>query len=209
MTTPSWFSSFEENLKSATHDQFSRFKFPENLERQAAVLILFSPNQHDSDLLIIKRAAHLYDHPGQPAFPGGHVEDQDESIIATALREANEEIGLEPNSVRIVSELPKLWLPPSRVAVTPIVGWWEEPHDLTNIDQNEVESVHLVPVADLVNPQNRVTVKTRTGFLGPAFNVQNLVVWGFTGGLVAALLDIAGISQDWNRDIHQHIDLIE
>lgn len=209
MTTPSWFSSFEENLKSATHDQFSRFKYPENLERQAAVLILFSPNQQDSDLLIIKRAAHLYDHPGQPAFPGGHVEDQDESIVATALREANEEIGLDPNSVRIISELPKLWLPPSRVAVTPIVGWWEEPHDLINIDQNEVESVHLVPVPDLVNPQNRVTVKTRTGFLGPAFNVQNLVVWGFTGGLVSALLDIAGISQDWNRDIHQHIDLIE
>lgn len=209
MSTPIWFSSFEENLKSATHDHFSRFKFPENLERQAAVLILFSPNKHDSDLLIIKRAAHLYDHPGQPAFPGGHVEEQDESIVATALREANEEIGLDPNTVRIVSELPKLWLPPSKVAVTPIVGWWEEPHELINIDQNEVESVHLVPVQDLVNPLNRVTVKTRTGFLGPAFNVQNLVVWGFTGGLVSALLDIAGISQEWNRDVHQHIDLIE
>lgn len=209
MSTPIWFSSFEENLKSATHEQFSRFKFPENLERQAAVLILFGPNQGDSDLLIIKRAAHLYDHPGQPAFPGGHVEEQDESIVATALREANEEIGLDPNTVRIVSELPKLWLPPSKVAVTPIVGWWEEPHELANIDQNEVESVHLVPVKDLVNPLNRVTVKTRTGFLGPAFNVQNLVVWGFTGGLVSALLDIAGISQEWNRDVHQHIDLIE
>lgn len=209
MSTPIWFSSFEENLKSATHEQFSRFKFPENLERQAAVLILFGPNQGDSNLLIIKRAAHLYDHPGQPAFPGGHVEEQDESIVATALREANEEIGLDPNTVRIVSELPKLWLPPSKVAVTPIVGWWEEPHELANIDQNEVESVHLVPVKDLVNPLNRVTVKTRTGFLGPAFNVQNLVVWGFTGGLVSALLDIAGISQEWNRDVHQHIDLIE
>jgi len=210
MNLPNWFGNFELSLQNANRDYFSRFAEPKNLEREAAVLILFGPNEDDDgNLLIIERAAHLIDHPGQPAFPGGHVEDQDDSLIATALREANEEIGLNSQSVRVITELPKLWLPPSNVAVTPVVGWWEEPHDLTEIDQNEVAGVHLVPIKNLVNPQNRVTVKTRTGFLGPAFKVNELVVWGFTGGLVSALLDIAGLAQEWNHGLLHEIDLIE
>ena len=206
MSTPNWFAQFERILPTATHEHFSRFEFPENFDRNAAVLILFGPHEDDADLLIIQRAAHLIDHPGQPAFPGGHVEPDDESLIQTALREAQEEVGIDPNSVRIVSELPKLWLPPSQVAVTPIVGWWESPHEITNVDSNEVASVHRIPVRNLVNPLNRVTVKTRSGFLGPAFNVNNLIIWGFTGGLVSALLDLAGIAQEWDRTKQHHLD---
>ena len=199
MPAPNWFSTFEEVLPNAQHEHFSRFEFPEIIERNAAVLILFGPHQDDADLLIIERAAHLFDHPGQPAFPGGHIEPQDESLTHAALREAREEVGLNPETVRVVAQLPKLWLPPSQVAVTPIVGWWEEPHELIEIDENEVAGVHRIPITELVNPQNRVTVKTRSGFLGPAFTVNNLVIWGFTGGLVSALLDIAGLTQEWDK----------
>lgn len=206
MSIPNWFKQFEQALPTATHEHFSRFEFPQNFDRNAAVLILFGPHQDDADLLIIQRAAHLIDHPGQPAFPGGHTEPQDESLIQTALREAHEEVGIDPATVRIVSELPKLWLPPSQVAVTPIVGWWETPHEITTFDSNEVAAVHRIPVRNLVNPVNRVTVKTKTGFLGPAFNVNDLIIWGFTGGLVSALLDIAGIAQEWDKSKHHELD---
>lgn len=204
MSTPAWFSQFEQDLPTATHEHFSRFEFPETFERNAAVLILFGPHNDDADLLIIERAAHLFDHPGQPAFPGGHIEPNDESLVHTALREAQEEVGLDPNTVRVITQLPKLWLPPSQVAVTPVVAWWDQPHELNQIDSNEVAGVHRIPVAQLINPQNRVTVKTRSGFLGPAFAVNNMIIWGFTGGLVSALLDIAGIAQEWDRqNLHE------
>lgn len=206
MNTPAWFDDFESRLLETTREQLSRFEVPENFERNAAVLILFGPNGDDGELLIIERAAHLIDHPGQPAFPGGHVEDQDSSLVETALREAAEEIGLDPSSVRIITALPQLWLPPSQVAVTPIVGWWESPHDISQVDVNEVAGVHRIPIKDLVDPNNRVTVKTRSGFLGPAFKVNEIVIWGFTGGLVSALLEIAGIAKEWDKSIHHEID---
>lgn len=198
----SWFANLENALPTIEREQISQFAVPDTYERSAAVLVLFGPNKNgheDGDLLIIERASHLYDHPGQPAFPGGHVEDQDESLIHTALREAHEEIGLIADSVRVVGLLPQLWLPPSKVAVTPVVAWWEEPHEITKVDKNEVAGVHLVPVKDLVNPENRIMVPGRSNFIGPAFEVNDMVVWGFTGGLISALLDIGGVAQEWDR----------
>lgn len=207
MSAPIWFEKFEQVLPQVGRDKFSTFEVPQNYERQAAVLILFGPtSDDDADLLIIERAAHLFDHPGQPAFPGGHVEEHDDSLVATALREAQEEIGLDPTTVRVITELPQLWLPPSKVAVTPVVGWWEAPHEITQVDANEVAGVHRIPLGHLADPMNRVTVKTRSGFFGPAFKVNDLVVWGFTGGLVSALLDIAGVSQDWDKSIQHELD---
>lgn len=198
----SWFLDLENKLPSITRDQISQFAVPETYDRTAAVLVLFSPNpdgHEHGDLLIIERASHLYDHPGQPAFPGGHVEPGDESLVHTALREAQEEIGLAAESVRIAGLLPQLWLPPSKVAVTPVVAWWENPHPITEIDKNEVAGVHLVPVKDLINPENRTMVPGRNNFIGPAFEVNDMVVWGFTAGLISALLDIGGIAQEWDR----------
>lgn len=199
MSVPEWFSKFEKDIPNISRSQISHFEVPDNYDRKAAVLILFGPHEADADLLFIERAAHLFDHPGQPAFPGGHVEKSDNTLTETALREANEEIGLNPESVRIISQLPQLWLPPSQVAVTPIIGWWENPHEITQVDPNEVAGVHHIPIKDLINPINRVTVKTKTGFLGPAFKVNEIIVWGFTGGIVSALLDFAGLSKEWDK----------
>lgn len=207
MSKPSWFLDFETQLANSTREQFSNFVVPQHYERSAAVLILFGPHQDDADILIIERAAHLVDHPGQPAFPGGHVEEHDKDLFATALREAQEEIGLDPTSVRIVAALPQLWLPPSQVAVTPIVAWWEQPHELTAVDTNEVANVHRIPIRHLIDPQNRISVKARSGYIGPAFKVNEMVVWGFTGGLVSALIDIAGLTQEWDKSIQHEINL--
>lgn len=172
---------------------------PEEPTREAAVLVLFGARGEHGEVIVIERASHLKAHPGQPAFPGGRVEEGDSSLSQTALREAKEEIGLNPKTVEIIGELPQLWIPPSNFKVTPIVGWWREPHELTEIDANEVAAVHQISIMDLVEPANRVQVRNSRGWIGPGFQVANMLVWGFTGGLLSQLIHIAGWEQSWDK----------
>ena len=177
----------------------SRHTVPEESTREAAVLVLFGPREDFGEVVIIERASHLKAHPGQPAFPGGRVEEGDSSLSQTALREAKEEIGLNPDSVEILGELPQLWIPPSNFKVTPVLGWWHTPHEITKIDVNEVQAVHQIPLLDLINPKNRTRVRHVNGSFGPGFNVESMLIWGFTGGLISRLIDIAGWSISWDE----------
>ena len=70
----------------------------------------------------------MRNHAGQPAFPGGAVDPEDADTIACALREAEEEVGLDPGTVEVVATLPTLWIPVSNFLVTPILAWWRNPH---------------------------------------------------------------------------------
>jgi len=177
----------------------SRHAVPEESTREAAVLVLFGPREDFGEVVIIERASHLKAHPGQPAFPGGRVEEGDSSLSQTALREAKEEIGLNPDSVEILGELPQLWIPPSNFKVTPVLGWWHTPHEITKIDVNEVQAVHQIPLLDLINPKNRTRVRHVNGSFGPGFNIESMLIWGFTGGLISRLIDIAGWSISWDE----------
>ncbi len=127
-------------------------------------------------------------HAGQPAFPGG-ANDPGEDAVAAALREGQEETGLQPDSVLPVGLFPELYLPPSGFLVRPVLAYWREPGEVSPVDPAETAVVARVPVADLVDPANRGTVRHPSGFVGPAFQVADLLVWGFTAGLVDALLD--------------------
>ncbi len=163
----------------------------------SAVLVLFGDQQ---DVLIIERATNSRSHSGQPAFPGGRVEASDESAIAAALREANEETGLDPSGVTPFAQLPDLWITVSNYVVSPILGWWHEPSAIEARDAAEVASVHRIPIADFINPENRVRIRLRSGFMGDAFEVNDLLVWGFTGGLLSTMLERSGWSIPWDRD---------
>lgn len=199
MTIANWFDPLAQVAPSLTSEQLSWQPVPESKEREAAVLILFSELNGEPSVTIIERPSHMRNHAGQPAFPGGAIEHSDDSATMAALREAEEEIGLDPQSVHVVAELPQLWLPPSRFKITPILAWWEMPHEVTAHDAQEVAAVHHVPIRELIDPANRVRVMTRSGFLGPAFLVRNMVVWGFTGGVLSQLLDLAGLSREWDE----------
>lgn len=172
---------------------------PEESTREAAVLVLFGPRETFGEVVIIERASHLKAHPGQPAFPGGRVEEGDSSLSQAALREAKEEIGLNPDSIEILGELPQLWIPPSNFKVTPVLGWWHTPHEITKIDANEVQAVYQIPLLDLINPKNRTRVRHVNGSFGPGFNVESMLIWGFTGGLISRLIDIAGWTVPWDE----------
>ena len=190
-------------LVEATADinvyDLTRHAPPDDAERRSAVLILFGTSRGQPDVLLIERAHHMRSHAGQPAFPGGGVDRTDDGPVGAALREAAEETGLDPDGVQVVTVLPDLFVPPSGYVVTPVIGWWRHPSAVGVKDPAEVASVHRVPLAELVDPSNRFQVRHPSGYLGPAFGVRDLVVWGFTGGLLDRLLYLGGWEQAWDR----------
>ena len=150
-------------------------------------------------MLLIEKSAHLRSHAGQPAFPGGGVDPGDDFPIGTALREADEEAGIDPSGVRVLATLQELYLPPSDRLVVPVVAWWDDPRDVTVGDPREVARVARVPLADLTDPANRFRVSHPSGFVGPAFAVADMLVWGFTAGLLEAILEAAGLAEPWDE----------
>lgn len=168
--------------------------------RASAVLILLGESDNGGpDVLLTERAQSLRSHAGQPAFPGGRLDPGDSGPVDAALREAAEETGLDPSGVEILTVLRDLWLPPSGHVVTPVLGWWREPTPVAVMDPAEVTSVHRVPLADLADPANRLQVRHPSGNVGPAFVVSGLTVWGFTAGILSALLEAAGMTRQWDR----------
>jgi 8-oxo-dGTP pyrophosphatase MutT (NUDIX family) len=175
-----------------------RMPKPTASARRSAVLILFGEGEHGPDVLLIEKSAHLRSHAGQPAFPGGQADPGDDYPVGTALREAQEEAGIDPAGVRVLATLQELFLGPSDNLVVPVVGWWDDPREVTVGDPHEVARVARVPLADLADPANRFRVGHPSGYVGPAFAVADMLVWGFTAGLLDAILEAAGLAQPWD-----------
>ncbi len=184
-------------------DELSRYLPPDEGGRESAVLVLFGEGPDGPDLLLIQRASTVSSHAGQPAFPGGAVDDTDSDVVAAALREAEEETGLDPVGVTVFATLPALWLPPSGFVVTPVLGWWHAPSPVGVVDPGEVESVVRVPLSELLDPLNRVSVRHPSGFVGPAFDVRGLLVWGFTAGLISRLCALVGWERPWDSSVER------
>jgi 8-oxo-dGTP pyrophosphatase MutT (NUDIX family) len=206
VTLPGWLQTLADALPHVRAEELSRFLPPETGGRHSAVLILFGEGAEGPDVLFIERAATLRSHAGQPAFPGGAQDDEDASPVAAALREAEEEVGLDPSGVEVIGTLPNLWLPPSGFVVTPVIAWWRDPHDVHVVDEAEVAAVARVPLAELVHPENRLRVTHPGGWVGPAFDVRGMLVWGFTAGLTDRLLALGGWEQPWDTSRVRELD---
>ncbi len=172
---------------------------PSETSRRSAVLILLGEGPGGPDVLLIEKSVHLRSHAGQPAFPGGGADPGDDYPVGTALREAQEEAGVDPAGVRVLATLQELYLPPSDRLVVPVVAWWEDPSEVLVGDPREVARVARVPLADLTDPANRFRVTHPSGYTGPAFAVADMLVWGFTAGLLEAILEAAGLARPWDR----------
>lgn len=198
MNPPGWLEPLLTNVRTSDRSVFTRLETPQT-GRAAAVLVLFGEDpQTGPDLLVAQRSATMRTHAGQVAFPGGAADPTDPDIAATALREAEEEVGLNAASVTVLAELPQLWIPVSDFLVTPVLAWWHKPHPVAPTDPAEVAHVARLPLRDLANPGHRLRVRHPSGYTGPAFQVQGMLVWGFTAGVISALLDLGGWSKPWD-----------
>lgn len=197
---PAWLRPLLAGLAGLEQDELLRPRMQRPAtSRRAAVLMLFGEDPaHGPDVLLAERASTLRAHAGQVAFPGGGAEEADAGAIATALREAEEETGLDPSGVVPLAVLPELLVPPSGFVVTPVLAHWARPSVVHAVDPAETATVVRVPVAALTDPAHRLTVRHPSGRSGPAFLVAGLLVWGFTGGLLSALLDRAGWARPWD-----------
>jgi 8-oxo-dGTP pyrophosphatase MutT (NUDIX family) len=189
--------------------------------RAAAVLMLFGPRSgrpaapsvaepggarpEHLDVLLLRRADTLNSHAGQVAFPGGRLEPG-EGAIAAALREAEEETGLDPAGVDVLGALAPLPAPVSSHTVTPVLAWWRDPSPVGVVDPAESAHVFRAPVADLLDPANRyATTRTRNGLTwsGVAWRLQvdgvDHLVWGFTAGILDTMLARLGWAQPWDE----------
>ncbi|MDT0200534.1 CoA pyrophosphatase [Nocardioides sp. AE5] len=200
---PDWLEPIREGAHSITADDLTRFVPPEGSDaRRGAVLVLFGEDEHGPELLLTERSHTMRSHPGQVSFPGGSI-DPGETPYDAALREAWEETGLDPSGVEVFAELPELWLPPSNFAVTPVLGWWAEPTPVTRHSVEEVHAIHRVPITELVEPTYRVTVRHPSGWNGPGFLIgeeRDVILWGFTAGIISRLFDHVGWSKPWDTD---------
>ncbi len=207
--TPPFLDQLVAALPLVRGEQLTRFLPPPTGGRQAAVLALFGegePGGEGPDLLLIERAATMRSHAGQPAFPGGAEDEGDGGPVGAALRESQEEVGLEPSTVTVLGTWPQLFLPPSGFVVTPVLGFWHDPHPVRVVDTAEVAAVVRVPVAQLADPERRVTITHPSGWKGPGFDTDELLVWGFTAGIVDALLRFGGWERPWDRGREQQLD---
>ncbi|HEY9563058.1 MAG TPA: CoA pyrophosphatase [Nocardioides sp.] len=201
---PDWLEPIRQGAESITVHDLTRFMPPEGSDpRRGAVLMLFGEDEHGPELLLTERSHTMRSHPGQVSFPGGGI-DPGETAHDAALREAWEETGLNPDGVELFAELPELWLPPSNYAVTPILGWWAEPSPVTTHSIEEVHAIHRVPISDLVEPTHRINVRhPGSGWLGPGFLIgenRDVILWGFTAGIISRLFDHVGWTKEWDTD---------
>ncbi|WP_102929386.1 CoA pyrophosphatase [Streptomyces diastaticus] len=219
---PGWLDPVVRAAETVRPTQLSRFLPPaDGAGRQSAVLILFGDGSSEGpdgeeagrgpELLLMERAGSLRSHPGQPAFPGGALDPEDgdprgDGPLRAALREAEEETGLDPSGVQLFGVLPKLYIPVSGFVVTPVLAWWREPTPVGVVDPAETARVFKVPVADLTDPANRVTTIHPSGHRGPAFLVESALVWGFTAGIIDRLLHFAGWERPWDREKQVPLD---
>lgn len=197
---PEWLRPLARAAAGVRPEQLSRYLPPASGGRRSAVLILLGEDERGPTVLVTERSHTLRSHAGQPSFPGGRLDAGDAGPVHAALREAAEETGLDPSGVEVVAVLPNLFLPVGGSVVTPVVAWWRRPSPVAVVDAAEVASVHNVSIAELVDPANRHLAAHPSGFTGPAFTVDGLLVWGFTAGLLDRILRLGGFERPWDTD---------
>ena len=162
--------------------------------KKAAVLVLFYPSaQGETQLILILRKTYKGVHSAQVGFPRGKLEPEDANMQAAALREAEDEVGVPRDRPKVLKELTEIYIPPSNFFVQPYLAMVDHRPDFVKQDE-EVEALIEVPLAELMNLDNRITQRLMTSYAVeidvPAFQLQGHVVWGATAMMLNEVHEI-------------------
>ncbi|MBU0940378.1 MAG: CoA pyrophosphatase [Bacteroidetes bacterium] len=161
-----------------------------NTPRTAAVLMLLYPKKGETHLVLIVRNAYEGVHSAQVAFPGGKYEDTDSDFAYTALRETQEEVGVNPQEVELIKPFTPMYIPPSNFMVHPFLGVAKQ--ELRFVpDPSEVARIIELPLAVFLDESIVIETRLATSYAEeisvPAFNIEETIVWGATAMMLSEL----------------------
>ena len=162
--------------------------------KKAGVMALFYPNEKQlTSLLLILRKTYEGVHSNQIGFPGGKVENEDLDLMATALRETHEEVGVPPEKVQIIKSLSQIYIPPSNFEVRPFIGLYRKPRPFV-LQESEVEALVEVSLIDFMDDSNIFMQKLTTSYAEnidvPAFKLNGYTVWGATAMMLSEIKEL-------------------
>jgi 8-oxo-dGTP pyrophosphatase MutT (NUDIX family) len=161
--------------------------------RTAAVLMLFYPKNEQTHLVLIVRNTYKGVHSAQVAFPGGKYEDTDLDYAYTALRETQEEVGVNPEVVEFIKPFTPMYIPPSNFIVHPFLALVKEEIHFVP-DPTEVAHIIELPLAVFLDESIVVDARLSTSYaeemIVPAFNIENNIVWGATAMMLSELKEV-------------------
>ncbi|MDC8001264.1 CoA pyrophosphatase [Aequorivita todarodis] len=164
--------------------ELKRVAREKNTAKHAGVMSLFYPSENfETRLILIHRKTYNGVHSAQVGFPGGKLEDEDETIQDTALRETEEEVGISRDTISVLKKLTEIYIPPSNFFVQPFLGITSElPRFVPQ--EEEVEALIEVTLRDFMNDANITTQTLSTSYATnlevPAFKLNGYIVWGAT-----------------------------
>jgi 8-oxo-dGTP pyrophosphatase MutT (NUDIX family) len=161
--------------------------------RKSGVLILFYPDNNNTFFPLIKRPEYVGYHSGQIALPGGKMEISDEDIIQTALREAEEEVGIDRSQVKVLGNLSDLYIPTSNFLVSPVVGFLDKRPEFL-AEEKEVSRIIQTELQFLFRPEIRkqkiLRLSQSMSLDTPYFDIDGEVVWGATAMILSELIQL-------------------
>ncbi len=166
--------------------RFREMNWSRDTAKKSAVLLMLYEKNNSTHIVLIVRATGNNVHSGQISFPGGKCEQFDENIIATALREANEEIGVNVENIKVIGQLSSLFIPVSNFLVYPVVAYHTGSLEL-NPNRAEVAELLEIPIHSLLNSKNKVIskVNSRGNMVNvPSFVIQDKIIWGATAMII-------------------------
>lgn len=167
---------------------------PGKMPKKAGVMALFYPDAANrTHLLLILRKTYEGVHSNQIGFPGGKQEPEDISLLDTALRETEEEVGVERQRITVIRAMSDLYIPPSNFEVRPFIGLYNKQHPFV-CQESEVEALVEIPFSHILDDGLITTRTMKTSYSGkvavPAFELGGYIVWGATAMMLSEIKEL-------------------